>query len=99
MASAADRSGKLYGDADSFCIIHISIIYRYSYTLKRRNGVNRNTSLYLRDGEIPICGKDECYKRGCECHHTTDVTHALNPEPRKLVPDEQGNLWEESPEI
>ena len=26
-------------------------------------------------------------------------THALNSEPRKLVPDEQGNLWEESPEI
>lgn len=61
--------------------------------------MNRNTSLYLRDGEIPTCGKDECYKRGCECHYTTDVTHALNPEPRKLAPDEQGNLWEESPEI
>ena len=60
--------------------------------------MNKNTTLYLCDGEIPSCGKDECYKRGRECRHTTDAAHALNPGPHNLVPDEQGNLWEESPE-
>lgn len=51
--------------------------------------------LYLCDGDVPACGKDECYKRGGECRHTTDAAHALNQEPHNLVPDEQGNLWEE----
>lgn len=60
--------------------------------------MNKNTILYLCDGVIPACRKDECYKRGGECRHTTDADHALNPEPRNLVPDEQGNLWETSPE-
>ena len=54
--------------------------------------MNKNTVLYLCDGAV------EDYKRGHECRHTTDVTHALNPEPRNLVPDGQGNLWETSPE-
>lgn len=54
--------------------------------------------LHLCDGDVPTCRKDECYKRGGECRHTTDATHALNQEPRSLVPDEQGNLWETSPE-
>ena len=60
--------------------------------------MNKNTILYLCDGDIPTCRKDECYKRGGECRYTTDADHALNPEPRNLVPDEQGNLWETSPE-
>ena len=60
--------------------------------------MNKNTILYLCDGDIPTCRMDECYKRGGECRHTTDADHALNPEPRSLVPDEQGNLWETSPE-
>lgn len=60
--------------------------------------MNKNTILYLCDGDVPACGKNECYKRGGECRHTTDVTHALNSEPRNLIPDEQGNLWEVSPE-
>lgn len=54
--------------------------------------------LYLCDGDVPTCRKDECYKRGGECRHTTDATHALNPEPRNLVQDDQGSLWETSPE-
>ena len=58
--------------------------------------MNKNTILYLCDGDIPTCRKDECYKRGGECRHTTDADHALNPEPRNLVPDEQGNLVEET---
>ena len=29
--------------------------------------------------------KTSCYKRGHECCHTTDVTHALNLEPRNLI--------------
>lgn len=59
--------------------------------------MNKNTVLYLCDGAVEDCTKTSCYKRGHECHHTTDVTHALNPEPRNLVPDGQGNLWETSP--
>lgn len=60
--------------------------------------MNKNTILYLCDGDVPACDKDECYKHGGECRHTTDTAHALNPEPHNLVPDEQGNLWESSPE-
>ena len=60
--------------------------------------MNKNTVLYLCDGSVEDCPKTSCYKRGHECRHTTDVTHALNPEPRNLVPDGQGNLWETSPE-
>lgn len=60
--------------------------------------MNKNTVLYLCDGAVETCPKTSCYKRGHECRHTTDVTHALNPEPHNLVPDEQGNLWEVSPE-
>lgn len=63
----------------------------------RSRGKNK-TILYLCDGEVPTCRKDECYKRGGECCHTTDTTHALNQEPRNLVPDEQGKLWETAPE-
>lgn len=48
------------------------------------------TILYLCDGAVEACPKTSCYKRGRECRHTTDVTHALNPEPHNLVPDEQG---------
>lgn len=29
--------------------------------------MNKNTILYLCDGDIPTCRKDECYKRGGEC--------------------------------
>ena len=50
--------------------------------------------LYLCDGEVPSCSKTACYKRGLECRHTTDVTHALNPEPRHFEPDDCGHLWE-----
>lgn len=56
--------------------------------------MNKNTVLYLCDGAVEDCPKTSCYKRGHECRHTTDVAHALNPEPRNLVPDGQGNLWE-----
>lgn len=57
--------------------------------------MNKNTVLYLCDGEVPSCRKPgSCYKFGGECQHTTDETPALNPEPRNLVPDDQGNLWE-----
>ncbi len=52
------------------------------------------TILYLCDGAVEACPKTSCYKRGHECRHTTDITHALNPEPRNFVPDEQGTLWE-----
>lgn len=57
--------------------------------------MNKNTVLYLCDGSVEDCPKTSCYKRGHECRHTTDIAHALNPEPRNLIPDEQGNLWEE----
>ncbi len=60
--------------------------------------MNKNTVLYLCDGAVEACPKTSCYKRGYECRHTTDVIHTLNPEPHNLVPDEQGNLWEVSPE-
>lgn len=56
--------------------------------------MNKNTVLYLCDGAVEDCLKTSCYKRGHECRHTTDAVHALNPEPRNLVPDGQGNLWE-----
>ena len=54
----------------------------------------KKTILYLCDGAVESCRKTSCYKRGHECRHTTDEAHALNPEPRNLVPDDQGNLWE-----
>ena len=60
--------------------------------------MNKNTVLYLCDGAVETCPKTSCYKRGHECRHTTDTTHALNSEPRNLIPDEQGNLWEVAPE-
>ncbi len=79
------------------------LFLHYSYTdipvlRERRNRMNKNTILYLCDGDIPTCRKDECYKRGGEYRHTTDADHALNSESRNLVSDEQGNLWETSPE-
>lgn len=60
--------------------------------------MNKNTVLYLCDGNVPTCSKTGCYKRGRECRHTTDVAHALNKEPRNFVPDGAGNLWEEDAE-
>ena len=60
--------------------------------------MNKNTVLYLCDGAVEACPKTSCYKRGRECRHTTNAVHALNSEPRNLVSDEQGNLWEVSPE-
>ena len=60
--------------------------------------MNKDRILYLCYGEIPACRKDECYKRGGGCQHTTEVAHVLNAKPRNLVPDEHGNLWETSPE-
>lgn len=52
-------------------------------------------TLYLCDGAVESCTKTGCYKRGHECRHTTDVTHALNSEDKRhFVPDGDGNLWE-----
>lgn len=52
-------------------------------------------TLYLCDGNVEMCSKTGCYKRGFECRHTTDVAHAINPEGRRrFVPDGAGNLWE-----
>lgn len=76
------------GTASSQLIVH-------STKLTRKGN---KTILYLCDGAVEACPKTGCYKRGHECRHTTDATHALNPEPRNLIPDEQGNLWETSPE-
>mgnify|MGYP001050599613 CR=1 FL=1 len=45
-------------------------------------------TLYLCDGAVESCTKTGCYKRGHECRHTTDVTHALNSEDKRhFVPD------------
>ena len=53
--------------------------------------MNKNTIFYLCDGDIPTCRKDECYKRGGECRHTTD---AIKPEkkPPLTVGSSQGRL-------
>lgn len=59
--------------------------------------MHKNTVIYLCDGAVEACSKTSCYKRGLECRHTTDITHAMNSEPRNLIPDEHGNLWEVSP--
>ncbi len=56
--------------------------------------MNKSTILYLCDGKVPTCRKTECYKQGRNCRHTSDVNHALNPEPHHFEPDEQGNMWE-----
>lgn len=56
--------------------------------------MNKNTVLYLCDGDVPACRKTNCHKRGGDCQHTTDAAHALNKEPRNFAPDEMGNLWE-----
>lgn len=53
--------------------------------------MNKNTVLYLCDGAVEACPKTSCYKRGHECCHTTDVTHALNLEPRNLIPEEKAD--------
>lgn len=52
-------------------------------------------TLYLCDGNVENCGKQNCYKRGFECRHTSDEAHAINPsETRRFVLDEEGTLWE-----
>lgn len=56
-------------------------------------------TLYLCDGNVETCSKTGCYKRGFECRHTTDVSHAITPEgSRRFIPDGAGNLWETEPE-
>jgi len=54
------------------------------------------TVLYLCDGDVPGCRKTGCYKRGGECRHTTDISHALNPDGKRCFapPNEMGQLWE-----
>lgn len=56
--------------------------------------MNKNAVLCLRDGDVPSCRKNECYKHGGECRRTTDVDHAITAEEsRRFSPDEAGNLW------
>lgn len=76
-------------------LTRLSILLKCSqYQLPSRR---KKAILYLCDGTVESCRKTSCYKRGRECRHTTDADHALTSEPRHLVPDEQGNLWETSP--
>ena len=71
---------------------HFAKVFAVSAAKQKKKAI-----LYLCDGTVESCRKTSCYKRGRECRHTTDADHALTSEPRHLVPDEQGNLWETSP--
>ncbi len=33
---------------------------------------------YLCDGKVENCKKDNCYQRGGECRHTSNIEHAIN---------------------
>lgn len=50
---------------------------------------------FLCDGEVPTCKKNTCYKRAGEknsCHHTSDITHAINF--RKISNHKDGSYFE-----
>ena len=39
---------------------------------------NEKCVLYLCDGDVEACGKTDCYKRGGDCRHTSNINHAIN---------------------
>lgn len=55
-----------------------------------------NRTFYLCDGKVELCPKNECYKSGGECMHTTDKNHAITPREERRF-EESGfehDLWE-----
>lgn len=61
------------------------------------NEAKTDKVLFLCDGEVPNCGKRNCYKKADTsdaCHHTSDVTHALH---FKL--NRTGRIYTEEPQL
>lgn len=54
-----------------------------------------NKTFVLCDGEVEECSREECYRNGGECNHTTNTKHAINPpEKRRFIKNFKGDNWE-----